>query len=105
VLVFAISRSQYEESRAASHAARWDILSNIKSSLFLSIGGNNLSDARTEASTGFSSLRYADSTDPESGGAPIATTDRYSLPYVNDEHHGKSTICALSPLRRLRVVQ
>jgi hypothetical protein len=46
-----------------------------------------------EDSTGCSG--YADSTEPESGGAPIATTDRYSLPHGNDER--KSTICALSP--------
>ena len=78
VLVFAISPSQYEENRAASHTARWDILFNINSSLFLSIGVNNLSDALTEDSTGCSGLRYdadwPDSTEPKSGGAPISAS-------------------------------
>jgi hypothetical protein len=47
---------------------------------------------RPEDSTGCSGLRYADYMEPESGGAPIATTDRCSLPHGNDER--KPAICA-----------
>ena len=88
--------------RAASHAADLGHLFDRtgKSSPFPSIGEDNLSDARTEDSTGCSGHSTERS---ENGGAPIATTDRYSLPHRNDKR--KSPICAFSPLPRLRVVQ